>query len=203
MCWSPHRDAPESTRLSHPRCRSADLPERHHVDASHQAIGVLRLQRWKLLPRVIATGCPPVKQITVHAGDFPLTATLPPIDGLDAMFAPRRAVLDKILVDAAVEAGVELREEIIVSGLIREGDRVVGIEGRTRRSTPVEERARVVVGADGMRSVVARAVKAPAYDEVPTRACWYYSYWSGVGLDDFAYTRAPVVASSRFRPTRA
>ena len=159
----------------------SDIMSTHLVKPS----GVFRLQRWGLLPRVIASGCPAVKRITVDAGDFPLSATLPAIDGLDMIFAPRRIVLDKILVDAAVEAGVELREAVVVSAIEREGERVVGIQGRTRTGTVLNERARMVVGADGMRSMVAREVKAQAYDEFPTRACWYYSYWSGVSLDEF------------------
>ncbi len=153
--------------------------------------GLLRLRRWGLLARLVATGCPPVRQITVHAGDFPLTAALPAIDGLDTLLAPRRTVLDKILVDAAVEAGVELRETIGVSGLLSEGDRVAGIQGRTRGGARVEERARIVIGADGMRSIVAKTVKASAYDEYPTRACWYYSYWSGVNLEEFRIYTPP------------
>ncbi len=128
--------------------------------------GVLRLQRRGLLPRVVATGCPPVGQITVDAGAFPLTAPLPNIAGLEAMYAPRRTVLDKILVDAAVAAGVELRETVAVLGVLYEDDRVVGIHGRTCQGTTVNERARLVIGADGMRSVVAKEVKAPAYDEI-------------------------------------
>ena len=165
----------------------SDIMSTHLIKPS----GVLRLHRWGLLPRVVATGCPPVKQITVHAGDFPLTAALPAIDGLDTILAPRRIVLDKILVDAAVEAGVELREAIVVSGLLCDGDRVVGIEGRTRGGSRFEERARIVIGADGMRSIVAKTVKAPTYDDFPARACWCYSYWSGVNLEGFRVHTPP------------
>jgi flavin-dependent dehydrogenase len=46
-------------------------------------------------------------------------------------FCPRRTVLDKLLVDAAVEAGAELREGFTVDRLLWEGDRVIGIGGRT------------------------------------------------------------------------
>jgi flavin-dependent dehydrogenase len=165
----------------------SDIMSTHLIKPS----GVLRLGRWGLLPRVVATGCPPISRITVNVGDFPLTATLPAIRGLDAMYAPRRIVLDRILVDAAVEAGVELREAVSVSRIAREGDRVVGIEGRTRHGAMVRERARIVVGADGMRSLVAKEVQARTYDGAPTRACWYYSYWSGVGLDEFRVHSRP------------
>src|SRR5689334_13238036 len=98
----------------------SDIMSTHLIKPS----GVLQLRRWGLLPRVVATGCPPVRRISVHAGDFPLVADLPALDGLDAMYAPRRTVLDKHLVDAAVDAGVELRQGAVVSALHREEDRV-------------------------------------------------------------------------------
>jgi flavin-dependent dehydrogenase len=92
-------------------------------------------------------------------------------------------VLDKILVDAAVEAGAELRERFTVDELVWEGGRVVGIRGRAAGGATVTEKARIVVGADGLRSLVARAVDAPAYDTKQTLTCAYYSYWSGVPLE--------------------
>ena len=49
---------------------------------------------------------------------------------------------------------------------------------------PIEERARIVIGADGVNSFVARAVRAPEYDVQPVAACAYYSYFSGLRQDD-------------------
>jgi flavin-dependent dehydrogenase len=95
-------------------------------------------------------------------------------------YAPRRKILDTILVEAAVEAGVELREHFTVKELVWDGERVTGIRGQGRGGATVTEGARIVVGADGMRSFVARSVGAPVYNERPTRTCTYYSYWSDV-----------------------
>jgi flavin-dependent dehydrogenase len=92
-------------------------------------------------------------------------------------------VLDKILVDGAAAAGAELREGFTVTDLLWDGDRVAGILGHARGGASTEEKARIVIGADGLHSVVARAVQAPAYNEKPTSTCWYYSYWSGVPVD--------------------
>ena len=50
--------------------------------------------------------------------------------------------------------------------------------------TPIKERARIVIGADGVNSFVARTVGAPEYDVQPVAACAYYSYFSGVRQDD-------------------
>ena len=92
---------------------------------------------------------------------------------------PRRTVFDKILVDAAREAGAEVRESFSFDDVIWEDGRVVGITGHTRDGHHMDERARIVVGADGKHSRVAEKVQAPKYNVVPGATCGYYSYWSG------------------------
>jgi 2-polyprenyl-6-methoxyphenol hydroxylase-like FAD-dependent oxidoreductase len=100
-------------------------------------------------------------------------------------------VLDKLLVDAAVEAGAELREGFTVEELLWDGDRVAGIKGHGRNSAVVEERARIVIGADGVYSLVAKAVGAPEYDVKPPLTTNYYSYYSGFAAVDLEeYVRA-------------
>jgi flavin-dependent dehydrogenase len=142
--------------------------------------GVASLHRWGLLDRVEATGCPPVRTFTSYFGDFPLTGTAPVGHGVGAEYAPRRYILDKLLLDAAAEAGAEVREGFSVSALLSEGDRVTGIRGKSKGGQIVEERARIVIGADGQHSLVARTVNAPVYNERPALSCGYYSYWSNL-----------------------
>ena len=98
-------------------------------------------------------------------------------------YAPRRTVLDKILVDAADEAGAEVREGFTVEGLEFEAGRVTGLRGHGRDGPTVVERATIVVGADGRHSMVAEAVGAEAYDERPQLQASYYAYWSGLPMD--------------------
>jgi 2-polyprenyl-6-methoxyphenol hydroxylase-like FAD-dependent oxidoreductase len=143
------------------------------------------LDRWGLLARLVATGVPPIcRRMTFDVGPFALRGTIPDVNGGLGGLCPRRTVLDHLLVNAAAEAGVHVREGFVVDELITAGDTVVGIRGRGRDSRRVEERARIVVGADGVNSFVARSVQAAEYDVRPVAACGYYSYFSGVDQDD-------------------
>jgi 2-polyprenyl-6-methoxyphenol hydroxylase-like FAD-dependent oxidoreductase len=145
-----------------------------------QQTGGARLQRWGLLDRLRDSNCPPLRTLTFDFGDFSLSGSPPALDGVVEGYAPRRTALDKILVDAAVEGGAELREGFPVEGLLWEGDRVTGVRSITKSGATATERARIVIGADGTNSIVARAVNAPAYNARPTLTCWYTAHWSGV-----------------------
>jgi flavin-dependent dehydrogenase len=149
--------------------------------------GVARLARWGLRDRLTATGCPPITSITMDVGPFALRGSPPPFDGVAEAYCPRRTVLDQMLVDAAVESGAELRERFAVQELVWDGDRVVGVTGQTAAGRSVTESANVVIGADGIHSLVARQVQAPTYNERPTYSCAYYSYWSGVPLESVEF----------------
>lgn len=144
--------------------------------------GIARLRNWGLLSRLTASGCPPITSITMDLGPFALQGTPPPSGDVAEAYCPRRTVLDKLLVDAAVEAGAELREHFTVRELVWEGDRVGGITGRSAAGATVTERSRIVIGADGIHSLVARQVEAPTYNTRPTFGFTYYSYWSGLPL---------------------
>jgi 2-polyprenyl-6-methoxyphenol hydroxylase-like FAD-dependent oxidoreductase len=147
--------------------------------------GAELMDRWGLLDRLAATGCPPVaRQLIFDVGPFALKGGVTATNAGRGGFCPRRTVLDKLLVDAAVEAGAELREAFTVEALLWEGDRVAGIKGHGRTGGTVEERARVVIGADGVHSLVAKAVRAPEYETRPPLTTNYYSYFSGFDATD-------------------
>jgi 2-polyprenyl-6-methoxyphenol hydroxylase-like FAD-dependent oxidoreductase len=132
------------------------------------APGVAALQRWGVLDRVIASGCPPVDTYSFDFGPIAFAGSPRPVDGNALGYGPRRAVLDKILVDAAAEAGAEVREHFTVQEITRDGDgRVAGIRGHDANGTLFTEDARVVVGADGRFSMVAKAVEPEQYNEKP------------------------------------
>ena len=147
--------------------------------------GAELLDRWGLLDRLAATGCPPIAvNMTFDLGPFALKGGVTDTNGARGGFCPRRTVLDKLLVDAAVESGAELREEFTVEELVWDGNRVAGIKGHGRNGTMFDERARVVIGADGAHSLVAKAVGATEYDTLPAVATYYYSYYSGFDAED-------------------
>jgi flavin-dependent dehydrogenase len=148
--------------------------------------GVNRLKRWDLLDTVLrAANCPPISEVTFDLGTFSLTGTPPPMEGTAECYSPRRIQLDKVLVEAAVEAGAELREGSVVREILTDGARVTGVRGQGNGGTTFTEEATILVGADGLRSTVAHAVQAPAIRTNPTLTCAYYAYWSGIDLEHF------------------
>jgi len=158
----------------------SDITSTHYIHTP----GIALLKRWGLLERLKATNCPPIRRIIFDVGPFALQGFAPDPDGITEAYCPRRTVLDKLLLDAAAEAGAEVRERFSVERVTRESDRVSGIQGRSSNGTTVMETAREVIGADGMHSLVARQAQAPEYNVIPPQACFYLSYWSGVPAQD-------------------
>jgi 2-polyprenyl-6-methoxyphenol hydroxylase-like FAD-dependent oxidoreductase len=153
------------------------------------------LARWGLLDRLAATGLPPIcRAMRFDVGPFALRGTIP--DANDGMggYCPRRTVLDALLVEAAAESGAEVRQAFTVDELLFEDGTVAGLRGRGASGMPVQERARIVIGADGVHSLVARAVRAPEYDVRPVAACAYYSYFSDVEQNDLELYLRPHTA---------
>ena len=75
----------------------------------------------------------------------------------DRGLALRRTVLDGILLERATTAGANVVEEERVTGLVRNArGAVVGVEVLDARGQAAERRADIIVGTDGLRSVVAR-----------------------------------------------
>ena len=80
-------------------------------------------------------------------------------------------------------AGAEVPERFTVTDVVTSNGRVEGIRGHSRDGRPVTERATVVVGADGLHSVVAARVRPETYSEQPRLLVAYYGYWSGLPMD--------------------
>ncbi|MFD6490295.1 NAD(P)/FAD-dependent oxidoreductase [Streptomyces sp. NPDC060188] len=162
-----------------------DTLSSHYI---HQQ-GIALLNRWGLLDRIRDSGAQPITHQRYEGPGVRIEGFSLPIDGLRTTYAPRRYVLDPILADGAVAAGVDFQQGCAVNDLLFDGDRVTGVRYTTPAGTVTTEQARLVVGADGMRSLVARKTGAPNVIEHPRMTCTYYSYWSGVPSDFELYER--------------
>jgi flavin-dependent dehydrogenase len=153
---------------------------------------VLQLSRWGLLDVVVAAGTPAIRHATFTYAGERIEIPIRPSPGVDALYAPRRTVLDPVLVDAAIAAGAEYHDRFSVIDVRRGRDgRVAGIIGRDRRGRLVEVSARIVIGADGMRSTVARRVDAPIERAGTGASGVVYGYWAHLGTNGYEWVFRP------------
>jgi 2-polyprenyl-6-methoxyphenol hydroxylase-like FAD-dependent oxidoreductase len=154
--------------------------------------GVLQLSRWGLLDRLVAAGTPPIHRTAFRYAGEQLSIPIKPSSGVNALYAPRRTVLDPILGDAAVAAGAEVRHGVSVTAVRHDsGGRVTGVAGRDERGRAIEIAARIVVGADGMRSLVAREVGAPIERAGVGASATVYGYWRDLSTDGYEWIFRP------------
>ncbi len=150
--------------------------------------GVVQLRRWDLLDDVLATGTPAIRKVTFHVDSRVHATAIKPAAGVGFLVAPRRRRLDNLMLEAAAEAGAEVRLGLSVHDVTRDGaGRVTGVAGRAADGTTVTIRARLVIGADGMRSRIARAVDAPILDELVTDTGGYFTYFDNIRWDGFEF----------------
>ena len=159
----------------------SDTVSTHFIHAP----GMAALDRWGLRDELAASGCPPVRTYSFDFGPFTISGAPRPSGGIDVAYCPRRTVLDVMLVNAAAASGVEVREGFTVDEVLIEDGAVVGVRGRDAGGSTVTDTARVVIGADGRNSSVAKAVRPEQYNEKPAVGPAWYSYWSGVGSSGF------------------
>ena len=164
---------------------------------------VVQLHRWNVLPAVIAARTPPVRQATFVYGDDSVTVPIAARDGIDALYAPRRYVLDRILIDAASAAGADVVYGVRLRALLHSpSGRVSGValedeSGRVHRVS-----SRMVVGADGLRSTVARLTGARAYRVGQHATGTMYGHWPGLDLDGYEWYFTPGLSAGSI-PTNA
>ena len=156
--------------------------------SSHQVQvpGAALLQRWGLLDQVVEAGTPPASRARFDLDGVVVAGPFPTVEGVGAVYSPRRLILDEALVRAARAAGAEVREGFTVKDLAWADGRVVGVCGHAGTGRLVQERAVLVVGADGRHSTVARLVEARRYRTRAMASFASYGYWSGAGLDGVA-----------------
>jgi flavin-dependent dehydrogenase len=158
--------------------------------------GVLQLARWGLLEKIVRAGTPPIRTTTFHYEDEAVPIAIKARDGVDALYAPRRTLLDRVLVDAAEEAGAHVVHGMAVAGVLRDASgRVIGATVAGPDGREMDLRAELVVGADGMRSRVARLVAAPVQHMGHHEAACILGYWSGLDVDGYHWHYRPGVGA--------
>lgn len=138
---------------------------------------VLQLSRWGLLQRLLDAGTPLITATTFHYGDEQITIPLRASQQLRGLIAPRRTLLDRTLVDAAREAGAEVLHDTVVADLVSGADaRMRGVKIVTSEGTPHTVTADIVVGADGIGSLVAKRSGAQTLRRGRVSAAHLYAY---------------------------
>jgi flavin-dependent dehydrogenase len=150
--------------------------------------GVVQLSRWGLLDRVLDSGAPAVREVSFVTGAGELTRPVKERSGVDLLVAPRRSVLDGILLDEAVAAGATLRTGTSATGVLRDDSgRVTGITTRTRAGQQHTLHARHVVAADGLRSTMAARLGAREQQSFEADIAIFYMYVDQVPWRGFEF----------------
>ena len=158
--------------------------------------GVLQLHRWGLLDRIVDAGTPPIRRTTFRYAHDDVSVMIKSGHGVDALYAPRRTVLDPVLVDAAVAAGVDVRYGVTITDVRRDArGRVIGVGGDGESGRKLAFNADVVIGADGLRSTVAQLVDARIEHQARAASSVVYGYWSDVDADGYEWAYRSGVAA--------
>ena len=148
--------------------------------------GVLQLHRWGLLDAIRAAETPTIRTTTFHYGDEAIGVSIKERDGVNGLYAPRRTVLDAILCDAAVAAGAEVVHGHSIVDVLRAPDgRIRGASVAGADQHVIDVAADLVIGADGVRSRVARILEAELDYTVLHTTASIYGYWNALGLEGF------------------
>jgi 2-polyprenyl-6-methoxyphenol hydroxylase-like FAD-dependent oxidoreductase len=164
--------------------------------------GVIQLDRWGLLDAIVAAGTPPVRRTTFIFARERIEVPIKPSHGVDALYAPRRTVLDPILVNAAEAAGALVRYGITVTDVRWHRGRVTGIVARDEAGRPLVVDTGIVIGADGARSTIAGRVGAPIERSGSGATASVYGYWSDLETDGYEWIFRPDAAAGII-PTNA
>jgi flavin-dependent dehydrogenase len=137
------------------------------------ADGIAFLDRLGVIDPIRGTGAPFVNRIDTRTDDVFFESPWPLRPGdRGGLVSIRRFVLDPILAGAAEREGAEMHMGTKVTGLLREGGRVTGV-----RTSDGELHGRLVVGADGRNSTVARLAGARKYNLNPNERAVYWAYF--------------------------
>jgi flavin-dependent dehydrogenase len=147
--------------------------------------GILQLSRWGVLDQVVDAGTPPIREITLGFGEERIPIRVRSEFGVDTLYAPRRHLLDSILVDAAQDAGADFAGRTRMVDLLRGDDGEVQGVVLKRRDQEMACTARMVVGADGVWSRTAELAGAGTYQSHPATNAVSYAYFRDIDVSGF------------------
>jgi 2-polyprenyl-6-methoxyphenol hydroxylase-like FAD-dependent oxidoreductase len=157
---------------------------------------VIQLTRWGLIPEILAAATPPIRTTSFHYGPEEVRVPIKPEHGVNCLYAPRRTVLDRVLVDAARQAGAEVCHGVALSNLhFGSGSRVAEVSLKDASGSCMSARADIVIGADGRHSTVAKLVNAKAYAEGRNASGIVFGYFANLARDGSHWHFAKNVAS--------
>jgi flavin-dependent dehydrogenase len=154
----------------------------------------MQLHRWGLTDQILESGAPAVRRTSFHYGDEQIDIDIKRGHGVNALFAPRRTVLDKILVDAARAAGATVQHGAFFEGPLCSSGRVVGAVVRDAGGVVRDLRASILIGADGRHSMVAESVGAQKYRKSEHCSAAIYGYFGGLNDEGFRWYYRPGVS---------
>jgi flavin-dependent dehydrogenase len=154
--------------------------------------GVLALHRWGVLASIERMGTPAIRSTSFHYGDEAIDIRIKPRNGIGALYAPRRKYLDRLLADAALESGAQVEHGVRMVDLVRSPDRrVAGVVLRLPDGGTVSLSAEIVIGADGVRSPVARLAGAQPYRVASNTSAVVYGLFTGLDQSAFHWYYGP------------
>jgi 2-polyprenyl-6-methoxyphenol hydroxylase-like FAD-dependent oxidoreductase len=122
--------------------------------------GVQELQFMGALQKILALDPAKSRYLTLHDQDgLEVKERFKPFSGIDYGLCIPRDQQDVLLVDAAREAGADVRERTAMTEVVWRDGRAAGVRCKTREGE-YEIQAKLVIGADGRRSRVAAEVGA-------------------------------------------
>jgi flavin-dependent dehydrogenase len=158
--------------------------------------GVVQLSRWGVLEGIKAAGTPVIRSTSFHYGDEVVAVQIKPHHDIAGLYAPRRTVIDRVLVDAAQQAGATITFETQLVDLVRaDNGRVCGVRMKDGHDRERQVSAELVIGADGVHSTVARLAGSECYRTGRHATGVVFSYWSGPAFDGYHWYYNPGVSA--------
>ncbi len=140
-------------------------------------LGVSLLDQAGVLPEIILAGTPAVRRTVFNYGGDRLPVEIAPSGRAKGLYAPRRMVLDGLLVDAARAAGATVAFGTELDAVVHgAAGRIVGVVLRGPDGTKRPLRCDRVVGADGRQSAVAKAANAAVHRQGANMTACVYTY---------------------------